>query len=428
MAQRLEHAAAHHRDAGEDKAQADDAQAGHADGQQRVAGVKDAQQLGGEQLHDDHAHQHDAGGVGGGQLDGGQHPLGLAGTVVVAQNGHHAVVHAEHGHEHKALQLEVHAEEGHGGAGEVHQDAVHAQHHNAADGLHTDAGHAHAVNAADGGAVGAEALEAQLHFLIEAQVEPQIQPEAHALAQHSGNGGAGRAHGGQAEHTEDHDGVQNDVGDGAGHLAQHAVKGIAGGHQDLFQHQGDELGLAEHTDDEQVAGAVGDDFGVIGLRCVVEMAGHQAEHHKHQHADHVQEQTVGGGPVGLHVVLFAQGFAQQGVYAHAGAHAHGDHQGLDGEGHAHGGEGVLTHAGDEDAVHNVVKRLHQHAGHHGQRHTDQQLVDGHDAHLVFLPGCGSFGRRGGLYVLFRFVQGDSSVKRGGANGPKSLRAGSQPFV
>ena len=43
--------------------------------------------------------------------------VGLAGTVVVADDGHHAVVHAEDGHEHEALELEVNAEHGHGGGG-----------------------------------------------------------------------------------------------------------------------------------------------------------------------------------------------------------------------------------------------------------------------------------------------------------------------
>ena len=36
--------------------------------------------------------------------------VGLAGTVVVADDGHHAVVHAEDGHEHEALELEVSTE------------------------------------------------------------------------------------------------------------------------------------------------------------------------------------------------------------------------------------------------------------------------------------------------------------------------------
>ncbi len=100
-----------------------------------------------------------------------------------------------------------------------------------------------------------------------------------------------------------------------------------------------------------------------------------------------------------------------------------------GEGHAHGGEGVLTHAGDEDAVHNVVKSAcTSMLAIMGSDMLISSLLTGMVPILFFLPGCGSFGRRGGLYVLFRFVQGDSSVKQGGANGPKSLRAGSQPFV
>ena len=45
---------------------------------------------------------------------------------------------------------------------------------------------------------------------------------------------------------------------------------------------------------------------------------------------------------------------------------------------------ALRHLRNVDAVHHVVKCLHQHGYDHGQRHVGDQLPDGHDAHFVFL--------------------------------------------
>ena len=147
VAQRLKDRAEHDADARQQEMQADDAHGRDADSQHGVAGGKDAQHLPGCELEDAEACQHDALGVAHRQLDGLFHTVRSAGTIVVADDGHHAVVQAKNGHEHEALQLEVDAEHRHRCRGEGHQDQVHAKGHQAAHALHGDAGQTHGVDA-----------------------------------------------------------------------------------------------------------------------------------------------------------------------------------------------------------------------------------------------------------------------------------------
>ena len=122
------------------------------------------------------------------------HAVRPAGTVVVADDGHHAVVQAENGHEHEALQLEVDAKHRHRRSREGHEDQVHAKGHQAAHALHGDAGQTHRVDAANGLGTGPEAFEADLDIRVFVQVEEQGHACAAELADdrcHSCTGGAG---------------------------------------------------------------------------------------------------------------------------------------------------------------------------------------------------------------------------------------------
>ena len=107
------------------------------------------------------ADDHDADGVAGREPQRAGDAVRLARAIVVADNGHHAVVETEHRHEHKALQLEVDAEHGHRRAGEADEDGVHAEGHDAADGVHADGGQTDGVDAADGAAGRPEAAQPQ---------------------------------------------------------------------------------------------------------------------------------------------------------------------------------------------------------------------------------------------------------------------------
>ena len=94
--------------------------------------------------------------------------------------------------------------------------------------------------------------------------------------------------------------------------------------------------------------------------------------------------TLSGGAVGGLLISLSQALGKQGVDAHADAHGKADQQILDGEGQGQRRHRAFRHLGNVDAVHHVVKRLHQHGDDQGQRHVGDQFPDGHNAHFVFL--------------------------------------------
>ena len=210
-------------------------------------------------------------------------------------------------------------------SGEGHQDQVHAESHQAAHALHGDAGQTHGVDAADGLGAGTEAFEADLDIRIFAGVEVQGHACTAELADdrsHRRAGGAGQR---LAAVAEDEDGVQNDVHHSAHQLTDHAQIGAPGGGQQLFAH-----GLSEQTQTEdaahrQILDALLCDDGVTGLGVEVGLHAGKADDKKHRKAAQGKEDAVFCGGVGAALVLFAKALAQQGVHAHAGAHAHGDH-------------------------------------------------------------------------------------------------------
>ena len=67
------------------------------------------------------------------------------------------------------------------------------------------------------------------------------------------------------------------------------------------------------------------DDGVTGLGVEVGLHAGKADDKKHHKAAQGKEDAVFCGGVGAALVLFAKALAQQGVHAHAGAHAYGDH-------------------------------------------------------------------------------------------------------
>ena len=230
------------------------------------------------------------------------------------------------------------------------------------------------------------------------QIQKDGQQSAHKLAQHGRHRRAGDPQPGHAAQTEDKDGVQHDVDDGADHLGGHGQDGPAGGLEQALKAE-----LAEKTHGEPQADAGVGGAHLHDLRHALSL-GHEKRPGE-ENADQGERHGVAQGqenararrPVGHLLLLFPQGAGQQGVDAHGGARAHGDHQVLEGERQTHGVQGVFADAGDEYAVHHVVQGLHQHGEHHGDRHAGQQAADGLNAHFVFL---GSRTSGGGLIVHF----------------------------
>ena len=239
--------------------------------------------------------------------------------------------------------------------------------------------------------MGPEAAEVHVYFLIDAMVKVNAHGAAHKLAAHRGNGGTGGLHAGKTEQAEDHNGVQNNIGQSAGQLGDHGVKAAPGSHQQLFQHTLQKAGDAQNTHDAQIVDAVLANGRVGGLGMKEGAGAEQAEQQKRHKGAAAQKQAVLGRAVHLLVVLFAQAFAEQGIYAHSGAHGKADQQVLHGKSKAECRKGILGNAAHKHAVYNVVQSLHQHRDHHRYRQFDQQRVDGHIAHGVFFMDWGGFG-------------------------------------
>ena len=364
VAQSLEHRAEDDINARQQEVEGDDPQRRHTDGQHGLAGRKDGQDLVGQQLEDGKADQHNALGVEDGSLDGLFDPVGFAGAVVVADDGHHAVVQAEDGHKHKALELEVDAKDGHCRGREDHQDLVHQEGHDAAHALHGNAGDADGVDPLDGPQLGTEAPHGDLNVMVLILVEVQAHARAAELADDGGHRRAGGTGEGLAAIAEDEDGVQHNIDHGAHQLVDHAVLGAAGGGQQLFHHGRDKQALAEDAADGQIAHALLNDSRILGLGLKIGPHAGKADDHKHQAAANRQEDAVLRGPVGQILIFLTQALGQQGIDAHAGAHAHRNHDVLERESQRDGRQGVLAHVGDENGVHHVVQGLHQHGDHH----------------------------------------------------------------
>jgi hypothetical protein len=121
----------------------------------------------------------------------------------------------------------------------------------------------------------------------------------------------------------------------------------------------------------------------------------ETEENEQHAAEDFDEHTVPGAalrPVG---VALSQAAAEQAV--DAGAHAGGqrNHQHLEGHGEGNSGQAVGIKTRNEDAVHNVVKRLDEHGKHDGDadfgdktghRHGAEQLGTVSGLHNGFLSG------------------------------------------
>ena len=251
----------------------------------------------------------------------------------------------------------------------------------------------------DGFGTGAEALEMDLDIRVPLQIEKDRHPCAAELADDGGDrcaGGAGQC---LAAVTEDEDRIQNDVDDCADQLADHAQVGAAGGRQQLFAHRLLKQTQTEHAADGQIPDALLGDLHILRLRIEIGSHAGQAEDQKDRKAAQCQKNAVFGGLVGALLIFLAQTLGQQGVDAHAGADAHGDHDVLQRERQRNGGQGALADVGHENRVHHVVEGLHQHGYHHRHAELDEQRIDVHRAHNVFPRVC---GRGLGLLVFHGF--------------------------
>ena len=195
------------------------------------------------------------------------------------------------------------------------------------------------------------------------------------LADDGGHRRAGHPH----VKNKDQDGVQNDVDDSAGALDNHKSGRVPGGLEDPLTGKLHTYADGKAAADAQVVDPLPDDLRRAGAGAQVGLTGEQPKQEKEHPAGQIEQIAVQNGAVGLAGAALAQPAGQHGAEAHPGAGAEGDHQRLDGVGVGQGQKGRVADAGDVDAVHQVVHRLHQHGEHNGPGHVDHQPSHGHRA-------------------------------------------------
>ena len=223
-----------------------------------------------------------------------------------------------------------------------------------------------------------------MNIRIRLQVQHQPDQGGDRLSDHGRERRAGNAHRRTAEIPEDHDRVKDDIDDGARQLRSHALHGPPGRLQEPLKHHLEHQARGEPVHDPKVDLPHRGDLRVARLRAD-KRAGNEDPDQRKQHkiAEGQQQRHVGGLVRSLEFP-FAERSREQGVHADAGTGTDRDHQVLQGKCERDGGQRIFRKLRDENAVHNVVECLHQHRDHHRQRHRDDQLLYGHDAHLVFL--------------------------------------------
>lgn len=378
----LEQRGRHNAQSGEEETGADDPQGRDADFQQLFGGIENAQQPLGEGQEYHHAGGHDHQGNDAPGAEGGHHTVLVAGAVVKTQNRQQALVEAEYRHEHEGLQLEVQAEYRVSGGGEGGQDPIEGHGHHCADRLHHNGRHTDYVNILDDLEVGAEATEADVDIVIPESDHQGGYHHGQDLAGHSGDGGARHAHGREAQQAKDHDGVQNNVGEGADQLEDHGPDHVAGCLQGLFQGDLHKHAKRKHAADRNIGAAHPDDLRVCFKEFKEGGGKEPAIDGKQRPGANGQQNAVGCGGVCLFLPALAQTPGDQAGDAHRGAHGKGDEKVLQGEGQADGGQAFFTDLSHKIAVNNVVKCLHQHGKHGWQRHGEDQGQHGGGAHFV----------------------------------------------
>ena len=260
------------------------------------------------------------------------------------------------------------------------KDDVEQIRHYRTDRHHDDGGNADGTDIAENRALGVEALQIQLQLGILFDVENQRHDARHDLTQYGCPCRARYAH----IEYKDKDRVENDVDDRADALRNHGVDRAPRGGQQAFQHHFAENAEGNAAYDRQIAGAVLNDFRIGGLKPEEQIRAEQTEQQENRIAAQRNEYAVRRHAVGVFFILCAQRARNQRVYAHSAARRESDHQILRGKRQRYRVQRLLRYHADENAVHQIVQRLHQHRYYDGQRHRYNQLPYGHYAHLVFL--------------------------------------------
>ena len=186
------------------------------------------------------------------------------------------------------------------------------------------------------------------------------------------------------------------------HLDDHAVKGLARGLEQPGQKDLAKAANGQDQNDGQVIAPQGNDLRVLHLGREIQAGAKDPQEREDAVTHQPQKDGVAGRSIRHDKILLPQVPGEQGVDAHAGAGGHGDHQVLHGIRQRDRSQRGLADVRDKHTVYNVVQGLDEHGEHHGPRHGQQQPVDGHNTHFIFLG-------RLGLLVHFSVPPGKDSA-------------------
>ena len=311
-------------------------------------------------------------------------------AVVVADEGAHPLYDAADGQVKEGLELVVDAQHHHIALGEGGQQVVQEGDQQGGQGQIQDGRHADGIEASFQRGVGPQGLPAQADGRCSGAVDHEVEDEGDGLTDAGGQRCTGDAQRGHRAEAEDEDGVQQDIAHAARDEGEHGELHPAHSLKDLLEgeaghvHDGkeeDDGGIGDaHRDDGAVGGEPGEEAGHDGRG---QQGAQEAVEHREGHA-------VGGGCIGLVMVACAPIEGDKGVDAHAEADGDSVHEVLDGEHEGEGRHGLLIDLGHEEAVHDVVQRVHQHGDDVGQSHRHQQREHRLRFHKSIVHGGKSF--------------------------------------
>ena len=227
----------------------------------------------------------------------------------------------------------------------------------------------------------ADGIELQSHFGVRLQaagaqpdrdradeVDDQIEDDGDHLADAGSQRRTGNAHSGERADAENQQRVQNDVADRAAHQADHGNVHPAHSLKDLLERHGGHDDDGEHEGNAGVGHAHGDDGLVAGEGAQEPRHDGGADDGNHDAVDQRKHHAVGGGHVGLFFVACAEMQRDQRGSADAEADGNRVDEVLHRVDEGQRRHGLLTDAGDKEAVHDVVQCIDQHRDDHGQGH------------------------------------------------------------
>lgn len=263
LADRLEKRCKHNTNGRRNKADADGAKRGYADGKHGVARVEHLKQLLWQNPEQSGACKHDDERNQAAVFERREHPLLFLCAVVEADNRHNAVCQAEYRHKHEGLQLIIHAQNRNGGIGKGYQDTVHEENHDGAYRLHDNRREADRVNIFNRIEIETEMPEMDVHVVLLAEHDIDGKNHGENLPDDRRDRRAQHPELREEADAEDEQRVEDDVRHRTHEHKEHWVNHVARRLERLFEVQLHEYADGENQNAAQILGTHRENFRVV---------------------------------------------------------------------------------------------------------------------------------------------------------------------